>query len=61
MGKYRDALKSFKKIHFKYPDNREALTFLIATARELGVSYEEYNQKLLKLEREVKLIQNIIL
>jgi hypothetical protein len=32
-----------------------ALTFLIATYKDLGLNYDEYNQKLLKLEREVKI------
>lgn len=27
--------------------------FLIATCRDIGIGYEEYNQKLMKLEREV--------
>jgi len=52
LGQYRDAIQAFKKIHNKYPDNREALTFLIATCKELGISYDEYNQKIIKLERE---------
>src|ERR1700712_3457976 len=44
LGNYREAIRAFKKIHAKYPDNREALTFLIATCKELGINYDEYNQ-----------------
>jgi hypothetical protein len=56
MGNLREALKVFKRIHNKYPDNREALTFLIATCRDIGIPYDEYNQKLNKLEREVEFV-----
>jgi hypothetical protein len=52
MGNLREALKAFKRVHNKYPENREALTFLIATCRDLGIPYDEYNQRLNKLERE---------
>jgi hypothetical protein len=54
MGNLREALKAFKRIVNKFPDNREALTFLIATCRDIGIPYDEYNQKLNKLEREVE-------
>ena len=53
MGNYREALRAFKRIHEKYPDNREALTFLIAACKDLGIPFDEYNQRLVKLEREV--------
>jgi intraflagellar transport protein 88 len=55
LGNYKDAFKAFKKIHNKFPENKEALTFLIATCKDLGLSYEEFNQKLIKLEREVSI------
>lgn len=58
LGNYKEAFRAFKRIHNKYPDNKEALLFLIATCRDIGIGYEEYNQKLLKLEREVLSIKN---
>lgn len=53
LGNYREAIRNFKRIHEKYPDSREALTFLIAVCKDINVPYEEFNQKLVKLEREV--------
>jgi hypothetical protein len=55
LGDYKQAYKAFKKIHNKYPENREALTFLIASCKDLGLSHDEYHQKLLKIEREVRI------
>jgi len=56
LGNYKEAFNALKRIHNKYPDNKEALLILIAACRGNGTRYEEYNQKLLKLEREVKFI-----
>ena len=54
-------MRVYKRINLKHPDNREgnlysnlALTLLIANSKELGLPYDEYNQKLQKLEREVE-------
>jgi hypothetical protein len=55
LGNYKEAFRAFKRIHNKYPDNKEALLFLIATCRDIGIGYEEYNQKLLRLERDVNI------
>lgn len=52
LSRYRESYKAFKKIHNKYPDNKEALTFLIANARELNLPYEEYMTKLNKIDQD---------
>ena len=52
LSRYRESFRAFKKIHNKYPDNKEALTFLIANARELGLPYEEYMAKLNKIDQD---------
>lgn len=45
-------------MHQKYPDNKEALTYLISVCRDLNLPFEEYYQRLNKLERENMLADN---
>lgn len=52
LGNNREAFRALRGIHLKYPDNRETLTYLIAVCKELNLPYEEYYQKISRLEKE---------
>ena len=52
LSRYRESFRVFKRIHNKFPDNKEALTFLIANARELNLPYEEYMNQLNKIDQD---------
>lgn len=52
LGNTKEALRVFRRIHNKYPENREALTYLIAVCRELNLPYDDYYQKMNKFDRD---------
>ena len=52
LGRYPESFRAFKKIHNKYPDNKEALTFLIENARQLNIPFDEYVKELNKIDQE---------
>ncbi len=53
MGSYQKALQLYEEIHQDYPENLECLRYLVAICKDLGQRYDGYQQKLVKLEREV--------
>ena len=55
LGNNREAFKVYRRIHNKYPENREALTYLISICKELNLPVDEYYQKLNKFDREAML------
>ena len=52
LGRFPESFKAFKKIHNKYPDNKEALTFLIENARQLNLPYNDYVKELNRIDQE---------
>lgn len=52
LGNNREAFKVFRRLHNKYPDNKEVLNFLINISKDLNLPYEEYYQKLNRFERD---------
>lgn len=53
LGNNREAYKIFRRIHNKYPDNKEALSNLIAACRELNLPYDEYHQRMREIDDEI--------
>jgi intraflagellar transport protein 88 len=51
MGSFQKALQLYEEIHQQYPDNLECLRYLVAICRDLGQRYDQYEEKLHKLER----------
>jgi len=51
MGAFQKAMELYEEIHTKYPDNLECLRYLVAICKDLGHSYEQYQAKLVRLER----------
>ena len=43
----------FKRIHEKYPETKEALTFSIAICRELNLPYDKYMTKINRIEQDM--------
>jgi len=52
LGKFKESFKVFRKIHNKYPDNKEALMYLIANAKQLNLPFDEYAKEMSKLDNE---------
>lgn len=52
LGNNKEAFRVFKRIHNKYSDNKETLTYLISLCRDLNLPYDEFYQKLNRLDRE---------
>ena len=52
LGRFRESFKVFRKIHSKYPDNKEALMYLIANAKQLNLPYEDYAKEMSRLDQE---------
>jgi intraflagellar transport protein 88 len=52
LGRFRESFKAFRKIHNKYPDNKEALMYLIANAKQLNLPYEEYAKEMSRLDQD---------
>ena len=52
LGRFRESFKAFRKIHAKYPDNKEALMYLIANAKQLNLPYEEYAKEMSRLDQD---------
>ena len=57
IGSFQKALKLYEEINNKHPDNLECLKFLVQICKDMGLSYDEYNQQLRRLEREFELEQ----
>ncbi len=53
MGNYSKALQLYEQIHEEYPDNIECLRYLVAICKDLDRPYEEHQQKLVKLDRQM--------
>lgn len=53
LGRFRESFKAFRKIHNKYPDNKEALMYLIANAKQLNLPYEDYAKEMSRLDQEM--------
>lgn len=53
MGNYDRALELYEEIHRQHPDNLECLRYLVAICKDLNRECEEYEQKLVRLERTV--------
>lgn len=51
MGAFQKAMELYEEIHAKYPDNLECLRYLVAICKDLGHPYEQYQAKLVRLER----------
>ena len=43
----------YEQIHKEYPQNLECLRYLVAICKELGMPYDEHENHLRKLERQV--------
>ena len=52
LGRFRESFKAFRRIHSKYPDNKEALMYLIANAKQLNLPFEEYAKEISRLDQE---------
>jgi intraflagellar transport protein 88 len=52
LGRFRESFKVFRRIHAKYPDNKEALMYLIANAKQLNLPFEEYAKEMSRLDQE---------
>lgn len=53
MGDYEKALSLYQDIHRKHPDNMECLRYLVAICNDLGRDCDEYEGKLVQLERQL--------
>eukprot|EP01138_Halocafeteria_seosinensis_P014830 gb/GECG01015140.1/.p1 GENE.gb/GECG01015140.1/~~gb/GECG01015140.1/.p1 ORF type:complete len:821 (+),score=127.75 gb/GECG01015140.1/:1-2463(+) len=51
MEDYEKALEKYVEIHEQFPENVECLSYLVALCRDLNRNYQEYENKLVKLER----------
>ena len=49
---FGESFKVFRRIHAKYPDNKEALMYLIANAKQLNLPFEEYAKEMSRLDQE---------
>ena len=52
LGPFGESFKVFRRIHAKYPDNKEALMYLIANAKQLNLPFEEYAKEMSRLDQE---------
>ena len=52
LRRFRESFKVFKRIHNKYPENKEALMYLIANAKQLNLPFEEYAKEMSRLDQE---------
>ena len=52
LGRFRESFKVFRRIHAKYPDNKEALMYLIANAKQLNLPFEEYAKEMSRLDQQ---------
>jgi hypothetical protein len=46
------ALALYQSIHSDFPDNMECLSYIVAICRDMGRPFTEYEEKLVRLERE---------
>lgn len=46
------ALTLYQAIHADFPDNMECLSYIVAICRDMGRPFSEYEEKLVRLERE---------
>mmetsp|Transcript_22133 Transcript_22133/g.71350 ORF Transcript_22133/g.71350 Transcript_22133/m.71350 type:complete len:395 (-) Transcript_22133:378-1562(-) len=51
MGDISRALKLYRQVYSKHPENAECLRYLIAICKDLGYSCEQYQSKLANIER----------
>lgn len=52
MREYERALELYKTIHEEFPDNMECLSYIVAICRDVGRPFQEYEDRLVRLERE---------
>ena len=50
---YARALELYEEIHVLHPDNMECLRYLVVLCKDLGRRYDNFEGKLLRLERQV--------
>jgi len=53
MNNLNKAVELYEKIHNEYPENLECLRYLVAICKDLGRPFEQYQQKLGKLDRNM--------
>mmetsp|Transcript_16116 Transcript_16116/g.49261 ORF Transcript_16116/g.49261 Transcript_16116/m.49261 type:complete len:546 (+) Transcript_16116:426-2063(+) len=51
MGNYPRALQLYEALHDEYPDNLECLRYIVAILKDMGRPYNEYQEKLNRLDR----------
>uniref|UniRef100_A0A7R9U8S4 Uncharacterized protein n=1 Tax=Pinguiococcus pyrenoidosus TaxID=172671 RepID=A0A7R9U8S4_9STRA len=51
MGNYQRALQLYEELHEEYPENLECLRYIVAILKDMGRPYDEYQQKLNRLDR----------
>lgn len=52
MSRYHKALEMYEDIHRKYPANVECLKYIVTISKDLGLPFDEYQQKLLQTQSE---------
>ena len=60
MGSLQKAMDLYETIHKKYPDNLECLRYLVAICKDLGRGFEQYQAKLVRLERSQAQSQGVM-
>lgn len=54
MHNYQKALELYESIYAEHPENVECLRYLVAICKDLGRPYENYQQKLARLDRSLQ-------
>ena len=57
LGNTEKSLKIYQEIHTEDPENLESLKFIVQLSQELNIPYDNYLQKLKKLERSLEAME----
>lgn len=60
MAAYSAATELYERIHARFPENIECLSYLVALCRDLDKPYDEYEAKLVRLERAQALQDSMV-